>query len=336
MNKLKFIQVCSNVSYYVWQVGLWLESLKKLGLSNKAVNLIYLENENSGLWNSLISLYPESEFVFYKNGSEYNVSKLIFNYIPVIRPYCLYRYYSDFPEMENYSIFYCDCDILFTDKFNLENLLEKKDSKCYVSNTNSYINADYFDSKLKDVLEHKKEEYLKIDVLSTLTKSIGISKAIAEKNNLHSGGAQYLLKNINAAFWKKVMNDCITIRTYLQAINSEFFENENNGFQSWCADMWAVLWNLWYTNKEVEVIDQLNFAWPHEPIYKLNNCTILHNAGVSSSFENGYNIFYKGKYINGNLPTVEELNVVLKDETSKTKCTWYYTNELKKMLYGDK
>jgi hypothetical protein len=39
------------------------------------------------------------------------------------------------------------------------------------------------------------------------------------------------------------MNDCILIRTSW-SVNREFFADENSGFQLWCADMWAVLWNL--------------------------------------------------------------------------------------------
>ena len=118
----------------------------------------------------------------------------------------------------------------------------------------------------------------------------------------------------------------------LSKINKEFFENENKGFQSWCADMWAVLWNLWVRQKEVKVIDEMGFSWAPDPIEKLKTHPIFHNAGIVGTQMDGYSCFYKGKYHNGGDPTKDpHLDVVLNDEKSKPRCTWYYANELKKL-----
>jgi len=47
----------------------------------------------------------------------------------------------------------------------------------------------------------------------------------------------------------------------------------------------------------------------------------------------GYACFYKGKYHQGLDPSKDEhLDVILNDEKSKTRCTGYYTNELKKLF----
>jgi hypothetical protein len=54
-------------------------------------------------------------------------------------------------------------------------------------------------------------EYKSRDILGELCAIIGIDRKIAENNNLHSGGAQYLLKNVDSYYWSKVMNDCILI-----------------------------------------------------------------------------------------------------------------------------
>ena len=48
--------------------------------------------------------------------------------------------------VKDHSIFYCDSDILWTDKFNIDDFVQ--DDVCYLSDTNSYINAKYFDSKV--------------------------------------------------------------------------------------------------------------------------------------------------------------------------------------------
>jgi hypothetical protein len=251
-------------------------------------------------------------------------------YIPVLRPYTLWRHWKENPSLSDKAIFYCDSDVLFTEHFDVQKYID--DDVCYLSDTHSYISASYFDSKVKDVLPEKLEEYKTRDILAEIGSVIGISREEAEQKDKDSGGAQYLLKNIDAAFWSKVMNDCILIRSYLQRINKEFFENENKGFQSWCADMWAVLWNLWVREKEVKVIDEMGFSWAPDPITKLETHPILHNAGITGTHMDGYACFYKGKYHKGGDPTKDShLYVVLNDEKSKPRCTWYYANELKKL-----
>jgi hypothetical protein len=329
MRDLKFIQSCPSDIYYTWQVHLWLESLKEIGHSDKAISVIFTPKgrENRAKWKQIEDLYPEAEFHYYTD--EDNLNRLIGIYIPVLRPYVLWKYFKENPRRSADAIFYCDSDILFTKDFNVDQFLE--DDVNYLSDTNSYINAKYFDSKIKDVLPEKLEEYKTRDILGEIASIIGISREICEANNENSGGAQYLLKNVDAYFWSKVMNDCILIRTYLQKVNREFFKDENSGFQSWCADMWAVLWNIWLREQETKVVDELAFAWATDPIIKLDTHTILHNAGITNTMM-GHPCFYKGKYHMGMDPMKDpHLDVILKDEKSQKYCTWFYTKKLNEL-----
>lgn len=331
MRELAFITCCPDDTYFTWQVHMWLESLKELGQSDKAVVLVFTPNfrEKNPKWKQIVDLYPEAVFNFY--GDEENaVSPLLGIYIPVLRPYVMWKFLKENPTYISKALFYCDSDILFTKEFNVDAFLE--DDINYLSNTNSYINADYFDSKVKDVLPDKLEEYKHRDILGEVTSLVGITREICLENNLHSGGAQYLLKNTDDKFWSKVMNDCIIIRTYLQKVNREFFKDENSGFQSWCADMFAVLWNLWLRDQETKVIPELNFAWSTDPIERLKENTILHNAGIVSEIGNGYPAFYKGKYHTGTNPMLDpHLAVVLNNEESKKHCTWFYAKQLREL-----
>jgi hypothetical protein len=327
MKDLKFICAQPDDTYYTWQVHLWLESLKNIGHSDKAIVLVFTPSfrEKNDKWDQIVSLYPEAEFVFYKD--EDKISNLLGIYIPVLRPYVLMRYFRDNPQMVSKAVFYCDSDILFTEKFDLSPFIE--DDVCYLSNTNSYINASYFDSKIKDVKPEKLDLYKTRDVLAELTSLVGITRQVAEDNNDHSGGAQYLLKNIGASFWEKVINDCLVIRTYLSNINKEFFESESKGFQSWCADMWAVLWNLWLREQETKVIPELEFAWSSDRIEKLEKTTILHNAGIVANTQGDIPTFYKGMYHAGKDPFSDpHLTEVLNNEKSKTLCNHYYLTKL--------
>jgi len=330
MKELKFICAQPDNAYYTWQVNLWLESLKAIGHSDKAIVLVFtpMGREQNKNWKQVMDLYPETEFNFIIDEDE--VSLLLGIYIPLIRPYSLWRYFRDHPDMKDKGVFYCDSDILFMPGFNVDQYLQ--DDVCYLSDTNGYINATYFDSKIKDVIPDRLEEYKKRDILQELSNLIGINREICEANNLHSGGAQYFLKNIDASFWSKVQGDCLIIRTFLGRVNSEFFEDESKGFQSWCADMWAILWNLWLRNQETKCIPEMEFAWATDPIVKLDTLKIFHNAGVAETVQNGIPFFYKGKYHTGDDPTKDPfLDDILNHEESKKFCTWYYTAKIKEL-----
>lgn len=332
MKELKFLTVFPSDSYFSWQCHLWLESLKNMGQSDKAIVLIFTpadrQDENRKAFQSIIDLYPEVEFNFYKD--EHNVSKWLGRYIPILRLYTAWRYWTDKPEMKDKAVFYCDSDILFLEGFSLDKFLD--DDIIYCSDTNSYINASYFDSKVRDVLPEKLEEYKTIDVLDELAKMIGINRQICEKNNLHSGGTQYLLKNIDAEYWKKLLNDCIPAKTYLEDINKKYFESESRGYQSWTMDMWLVLWELWRRGQETKVVKELDFSWATDRIERLQSTTIFHNAGIASVLQDGHPCFYKGKYHRGEDPTKDPyLDEILNNEESRKFCTWFYANELKKL-----
>lgn len=329
MKDLKFICAQPDDLYFTWQVHMWLESLRELGHSDKAIVLVFTPNyrEPNTKWQQVVDLYPEAEFAFYKDQHE--VSKHLSVYIPILRPYLLWRYWQDHPDMKDKAVFYCDCDVVFTEKFNIDDYIN--DDVCYLSDTVSYIGANYFDSKANDVLSSKKSKYESIDVLHEATSLVGIDRFIAEQHQNSSGGAQYLLKNIDAIFWEKMIVDTIKIRTYLLSINQQYFKDENSGFQSWCADMWGLLWGLWYRNHETKVIPEMEFSWATDPIDKVERLGIFHNAGVVSDYMNDIPYFYKGSYHTGQDPLndIEHINKVI--EKSSDKGTGYYAKRLLKL-----
>jgi hypothetical protein len=330
MRELKFICSQPDDTYYTWQVHAWLESLRNIGHSDKAIVLVFTPNfrQSNQKWKQVEELYPEAEFAYFRD--EHNISKHLGLYVSILRPYTLARYWETRPELKDNAIFYCDCDILFTDNFNIDAYID--DDINYLSDTNSYINASYFDSKTQQVLPDKLEDFKKIDVLDDLGQKVGISREIAEKYNMHSGGAQYLLKNIEVSFWQKMVEDTLEIRRYLLNINRQYFENENTGYQSWCADMWGLLWGLWAKGAETRVIPEMEFSWATDPIEKVHRLGIYHNAGVTSETLNGFHAFYKGKYHEGADPFRDAtIYQIANDEVSVTKGTYYYLTELLKI-----
>ena len=139
---------------------------------------LFLYTLNNRQFNSkfkqIEELYPEAEW-YYKKDDAGALQPLIPIYIPVLRPWLLWNYWKEHPEMKDHAIFYCDSDIIWTDKFNIDDFIE--DDVCYLSDTNSYINAKYFDSKVHQVLPDKLEQYKTRDPLAEIGSVVGISRA---------------------------------------------------------------------------------------------------------------------------------------------------------------
>ena len=314
-------------TYFVWQNHLYIESCIAQGFKEEQIHILLynpIGRVYNTSWDKLKECYPKLNIFVYEDKG---VQQFLGVYIPILRPHILWQHFESFPELQDRTIIYTDSDILWLDSMNLNHLLE--DDINYVSDANSYLNHSYFESKYKDVLPEKLEEAKSIDFLKEVCDIVGIDKQVVIDNNSNTGGVQYILKDIDASFWKKVETDVLKIRMYLQQVNRDYFKDENSGIQSWCADLWAVQFNLWFFNKESKVAKELDFAWATDPIVKIQTYPILHNAGIVSETGNGYPAFYKGKYHMGTDPTKDtSIEVILNDEQSKKFCTWYYATKL--------
>lgn len=327
MSKPILITCQPDDQYFLWQNHLYIESCLKQGFKEEQIHILLYKPKNREYnknWEKLKEIYPKLNIFLYEDKG---VQQFLGIYIPILRPHILWQHFEKFPELQKKTIIYTDCDILWLDTLNIDHLLG--DDINYVSDAKSYLNYSYFESKYKDVLPNKLEEAKSIDFLKEVCNIVGVDKQIVIDNNNNTGGVQYILKNIDSLFWKKVEQDVIKIRMYLQKVNKEFFKDENSGIQSWCADLWAVQFNLWFFNKESKVVKELNFTWASDPITRLNTTAIFHNAGIIGDTQNGYPAFYKGKYHLGKDPFQDpHLKVVLNDEESKKHCTHFYVTQL--------
>lgn len=275
---------------FAWQIEVQINNFRKYGLSDKLNYLMFLPSDRRvNGWNKetreLPIKYPEVNFFWYEDDENILMNYVQpYQYIPLLRPFVLAKHFKIHPELEEKAIFYLDTDVVFTkypdfiDKF-------KDDDICYLSDTRSYISASYWDSKINDVLPEKLEEYKKIDPLDQVSRLVGINREICVANESSSGGAQYILKGIDYRFWLDVFKGCLEIRASLSyhvpgSINHRFFANEDKGFQSWCADMWSVLWNLWKRDKQTIVPTEMDFAWATDTVDKWDRVYLYHDAGA--------------------------------------------------------
>lgn len=340
---MQIITCVENIPRFIWEVDVFCDNV--CSYYENIHILIFHRETILEQWSLLIAKHPSVHFHFYEDVDGISIVSRNIGYTPLHRPYMLKRHWERFPELEKETIFYCDADILFLKKLDFIPFLQ--DNICYLSDTHTYLDTNYIENKRKDVIHSKIKEYDKLDVTNSLAKISGINREICELNNPNTGGAQYLLKNISSSFWNKVMERSIQIKLYLGSIiNKEFFPSEEQGIQSWCADMWAVLHTLWEEGKQTRCPKEFNFAWSTDVIN--DNVYILHNAGVTSeaSIRDTSNrdvegkpisitapAFFKGNY---NLlpPTKEHLNSIIFHPISSKYFTSVYSQHLLKSLYA--
>lgn len=63
-------------------------------------------------------------------------------------------------------------------------------------------------------------------------------------------------------------------------INRRFFASEEKGYQSWVADMLALIGNLWKRDRKVITPKEMDFAWASQYTEEWENRTIYHDASA--------------------------------------------------------
>ena len=177
-----------------------------------------------------------------------------------------------------------DSDVVLTKYIPLEWEDMMNDTTWYLADTNSYINYNYIQSKGDNIYQE-------------MCKIVGIDPLIPKLMNSNSGGAQYIMKNIDWQYWEKVEKDCEQLYFEITQLNYKKKQEDpsHHELQIWCADMWAVLWNGWLRGNETKVIKEMDFSWATDSEERFNETNIFHNAGVTCSCGGK---FYKANYTN--------------------------------------
>lgn len=349
-NKPIFLSAAPSDAYFCWQVELFLDNNIDQGIDNETHLLWFLPHDRLDIgWEPALAKLkakykdqPQIKFFFFEDTEDIlnkDIRKI--NYIPLLRPYCLREHFKNNQWLSKENIFYHDADILLVRPIDFQSI-DKDANTCYLSYTGArfkggnYLDIDYLQGKEEQAITELKEELKRMDVISIMAEFCNTTKEDVIANNNGVGGAQYLLKNIDYEFWDDVYNSCKKLRPFLMNVNQEFFkgrssgERENNGYQSFCTDMWAVLYNIWARGMKTECPSELDFAWATDPIEKLETVNIFHNAGVSSPVMNlnGQDeiMFWKGAYANNDrIPYLEKDKLML---VTDKYCTSFYTNKL--------
>ena len=287
MQDIYYICAQPSTFYYAWQVDAMLLSFEKFG--NVDLSKVHIVSSVP-----LDKPVPDSHFKLVEQKwrdknvlfEYYKDNRVGSGYISSIRPHILKKHWQKYPWLQEKTFFYHDCDIALTKPIKLDDKLSPEDNRtCYVSDTMSYIGARYIDSKGHNLLED-------------MCAIVDIPPHIVRNRELESGGAQYLIKpGITPEFWDKVYQDSERLFTEITGKINEYKREEPDWheLQIWCADMWAVLWNLWKSGYKTPCHLDLDFGWGTHNKSSWDLYSIFHNAGVVKSEEG--KPFYKGEYM---------------------------------------
>lgn len=300
---MRYICAQPAILYYSWQIDIMIASFLKNGVNQNMIDIVFADQINNTYYCDILkNKYPEVNFYFYPDT---RIDKF---YVSSIRPHILKKHFAKYPHLYKGVFMYHDCDIALTKPLEIEKYLY--DDVCYLSDTKSYIGYDYIMGKGEDIFQR-------------MIRTFNINADCVKENQDNSGGAQYVLKDINSFFWEKVEKDCVQLYKNITAMNKKkkALNPDYHELQIWCSDMWAVLWNLWIFGKKTKIIKELDFVWATEPIHYWDIKSIYHNAGVINS---NTGLFYKGQWT-GQLPPKD----LIIDET---KSSFNYYKLLKETL----
>lgn len=346
-----FISAQPDDNRFVTEIELFVENNLNLGIMNETHLLWFIPEDrlSKGL-NPLVSKlarkfkeYSHIKFFVYEDTDSLMNRVRRIAYIPLLRPYSLSKHFKKFPELKDRAIFYHDSDIILVRPIDWSPLLEN--DTCHLSYTGgrfkggNYIDVTYLDNKINQCRPELVDQLKELRVIETMASFADITEDIIRENNSGTGGAQYLLKGIDYKFWDDVLETCMEMKPYLSIVNQNFFpgdtpiERENNGFQAYCTDMWAVLYNLWRRGKKTECPKVLDFSWATDSIEDLGYKNILHNAGVPSETidvgDERVNLFFKSRYSNNNLSPHSDKEHT--DKVDKRYASYYYVSRLKEI-----
>lgn len=297
--------------YFIWQL-----EIHSLHIQKENIHVLIAYNQDVGLNPDCQNLINENkhlaQFYIYPDLREKP------KYSSSVRPNILKEHFRKFPELSEMAIMYHDSDILFSRIPKIEDV-ENSDI-CYVSDTRNYLDINYIRATSNE------------DLLDKMLSIVGLSKEKLIQENEQTGGAQYILKGITADFWEKVESDSENLYVAMKDFNGKLWEreypekrdyrSEKRGIQAWCADMWAVLWNLWLEDKPVQIHPEMGFSWPYSSIEDWNRLAIQHYSG---NIEDKTKFFKKTEYLNYMPWYHKELDII-----PETNCSYKIVELIKK------
>ena len=288
---MKYISAQPETRYYEWQVETMIYSFLDNGVHPNNIIILLGKTEDYS-FDRLRKKYKGVTFASYPYIQESN-------YLPAIKPYLMARFFGSCACKSEDQYYYCDADTILTKPLPI---FDK--NYVYCSDTKNYIGYNYIISKGEEIL----------DIMANTVK---IDKRIIKERQEDSGGGQFIFSGTDEKFWNEVYKNSIKLYTEMSRYNANHIKLYEGTYpiQAWTAEMWATLWQFWKAGMKTRIVEQLDFAWSTDEIARLDQVSILHNAGITSD-EKFDNFFKKTDYRNSYPPM--DLDI------TKSHCSYYY------------
>jgi len=316
-NNMIFISAQPDTTYFHWQVEIYMYQFAKHGIIDRCYVLFGYSGEGP-------TEYAKRLMKKYATIRCYKDERKSNEYSPTIRPYLLSKFFDENPDLGK-NVFYHDSDIFITKLPNFSLMLNDKNG--YVSDTISYIGYDYI-KNCSDRYRAKYRNLPEADIFYGMCKTVDIDPELVRKNQKNSGGAQYLLKNIDGDFWRDCEKKCMKLYDYLSKYEKSYPIQHH--IQKWTTDMWVVLWLYWKTKGPTLIHKELDFSWATGSIADYNKLNIFHLAGITSA--NCKDKFFKGKYTKVTVFDAYIRDKSIFDHINKNNATYEYVNVIREYI----
>lgn len=278
---MKYIMAQPAVLRFEWEVQVSIYAMLKAGIKKKDIVILFSKHEESVVEN-IKKLGVEVH--------EYDDARFDYSYIPSLKPYLMYRYLNEDKAREKNTYFFMDSDVVIKEEIVIEDPL---DGVWYGSDCGGYLNYDYM---------------VQCENGSKITKEmadiVGVTIDDIKKINNNSIGAQYIISQPSAEYFKKVYEDSIKLWLHIK--------DKDTNLQKWTAEMWSTLWNMIYFNKMPKVSKDMDFTWATDSIDVWDKNKIYHNAGVTQDMKD---MFFKGSYVR-KTPFNTDIDYINKEKSS--------------------
>jgi hypothetical protein len=291
---MKYLISTSDTKYFQWQLIVQHHNFLKNNIHKDMILVYSFDQKSSKEFERLCRALRIKAYGYLDDRKEWG-------YTPSKRSYILSKLFNDLPELENETIFFTDPDVLFNKKPDFSKFDD--DDIWYLSDTRSYLDSKYIKSKSEEL-------FIKMCEIADIDPQLVID------NDNNAGGAQYIMKNLNAEYWLEVAHVAEKLYKFMKSTESKY--NPEHPIQSWTADMWALIWVAWKMGYQTKIPKEMNFSWATDSIDKVESEGIYHNAGVFDQKD----LFHKGHY-SGKYPFGDDLSFV-----NDKKGSIYYAREI--------
>ena len=267
---------------YTWEVEVYVNNFLDMGIDPADIHVVLgLDIARPGIpmdWIRLKDHFKGVQFFFYDDTRGLN------SYQPSLQAHILEKHWIANPHLQHMEIFFHDADFIFTKPFDFTPYL--KDDIWYLSDTCSYIGANYIKSKGNLVFH-------------SMCGIAGLDPDFVESQEKNSGGAQKLIKNVPTQYWRDSYNLQMELWEKIPPISNAIKKKKDIAgenymvLQHWTMSMWSELWTAWKYNRETRVPKEFNFHFAIDNIDRWEEYAFFHNTGVVND-KSG--IFFKGMF----------------------------------------